>query len=363
MANSFYQTTTSPRLYVSYPLWQYANGALDEVGGYAIGNNSDEDLFKLIQLDPSNVTAFFPQQTDSMALTYRIVPESDTSTDLLESNLWNFNYAMILGHNLSSAGAIPKIVTRDDNGNQTLITTTNIINAPPESSPEYDGFTIMGLQGAGAADDYKIKFGFDAETDHWSEVPIYLGSVAFGKYFDFPQNCNLSTSTTYDYGVKQKSTISGKTVSTANWTKPNNWITEPFGLTEAFGERGDNFQRKSGRRSWKLSFDSLAPDKVMNQNPMMNDNAWRTSDLNGNQFDNYSTTDGNGSLYNINNAVDFYTTVVHRCMANHLPMVLQLDKDNPSPEQFAIVRMDKKYSIKQKSPNLYNISLTLTEQI
>ena len=31
MANSFYQTTTSPRLYVSYPLWQYANGALDSV--------------------------------------------------------------------------------------------------------------------------------------------------------------------------------------------------------------------------------------------------------------------------------------------------------------------------------------------
>ena len=50
-------------------------------------------------------------------------------------------------------------------------------------------------------------------------------------------------------------------------------------------------------------------------------------------------------------------------MANHLPMVLQLDKDNPSPESMAIVRMDKNYSIKAKTPNLYNISLTLTEQI
>ena len=31
MANSFYQTTTTPKLYVSYPLWQYANGALDSI--------------------------------------------------------------------------------------------------------------------------------------------------------------------------------------------------------------------------------------------------------------------------------------------------------------------------------------------
>ena len=31
MANSYYQTITKPKLYVSYPLWQYANGALDSL--------------------------------------------------------------------------------------------------------------------------------------------------------------------------------------------------------------------------------------------------------------------------------------------------------------------------------------------
>ena len=351
MANSFYQTTTSPRLYVSYPLWQYANGALDSVNSYQL-DNTDDDLYRLIQLDPSNITTLNPTG-DITALTYRIVPEADDFTDLLASNLWNFNYAMFLGHNFASANAIPRIVVRNDADTQSALTTTNIINHTPESAPEYDGFSIMELQGAGASDDYKFKFEIDSDAG-FTELPLLLGSVSFGKYFDFPQNCDLSTSTTWDYGIKQKSTISGKTISTANWTKPNNWITEPFGLGS---ERGDNFQRKSGRRTWKLSFDSLAPDKVMNQNPMMNDNGWNHN------FDNYSTTDDNSSLYNINNAVDFYTTVVNRCMANHLPMVLQLDKDNPSPESMAIVRMDKNYSIKAKTPNLYNISLTLTEQI
>ena len=31
MAKGFYQTPTTPRLYVSYPAWQYANGGLTNV--------------------------------------------------------------------------------------------------------------------------------------------------------------------------------------------------------------------------------------------------------------------------------------------------------------------------------------------
>jgi|TARA_R100000482_G_scaffold112952_1_gene55495 hypothetical protein len=351
MANSHYQTATTPRLYVSYPLFQYANGALDSVNIYQ-ANNNEEDLYRLLQLDPSNFTILNPLQNIT-ALTYRLVPESDNFTDLLKSNLWNFNYAMFLGHNFASAGVIPRIVRRNDFGSQSAIQTTNIINHTPESVPEYDGFSIMQLQGSGAADDYKLKLELDSENG-FNELPILLGSIAFGKYFDFPQNCNLSTSTTYDYGIRQKQTRSGKTISTANWTKTNNWITEPFGLGN---ERGDNFQRRSGRRSWSLSFDSLAPKYVMNQNNMMNDNGWKHN------YDNFDTTDSNDSLYNINNGLDFFTTVVNKCMGSHLPMVLQLDKDNPTPDQFAIVRMNKNYKIIQKSPNLYNISLTLTEQI
>ena len=91
---------------------------------------------------------------------------------------------------------------------------------------------------------------------------------------------------------------------------------------------------------------------------MMNDNGWKHN------YDNFDTTDSNDSLYNINDGLDFFTTVVNKCMGSHLPMVLQLDKDNPTPDQFAIVRISSKnYKITQKSPNLYNISLTLTEQI
>ena len=229
-------------------------------------------------------------------------------------------------------------------------------NFIPGTSPEYDGWSLLNIYQKPTNNHRTFRFGFvPLQNQSFTETPIQIGSIMWGKTFTFPQNCNLNTTTTFDYGIKQKQTAAGKTISTANWTKPNNWITEPFGLTEPFGERGDNFQRRSGRRTWSLSFDSLGPEKVMNQLMMMNSNGWTAQD-------NHSVAADGKSLYNINNAVDFYTNVVHRTMGGHLPMVLQLDKNDTSPQNFAIVRMGN-YKITQKSPNLYSFSLKLTEQI
>ena len=238
------------------------------------------------------------------------------------------------------------------------ISTSSIVNHIPGGTPEYDGWSLFNLDDKPNPDCRNMRFCLTASGyNDWDELPIQIGSLIWGKKFVFPQSADLNTTVKFDYGVKQTQTLSGKTISTANWTKPNNWITEPFGLQPKYGERGDNFQRRSGRRTWSISFDSLAPDKVMNQMPMMNSNGWTAQD-------NHSTgADGIESLYNINNAVDFYTNIVHRSMGGHLPMLLQVDSSDPSPQTFAIVRMNPDYTITQKSPNLYNIKLTLVEQI
>ena len=355
MANSYYQTITKPKLYVSYPLWQYANGALDSLAtNYGVSN---EDMIRMIQLDPSKRTNLNPVAGEHNLTTYRIVPEADNFTNVIDSGLWNFDFMGILGHNFASAGAKPIIQAGNDSGDVVNLSTSNIVNHNPTGVPEYDGWSLFNLDDKPNNDSYKFRFGLQSEGDSWNETPLICNSIIFGKSFTFPQNADLSETITTDYGVKQKQTISGKTISQANWTKVNNWVTEPFGLTEPYGERGDNFQRRSGRRSWKISFDSLAPEKVMNQLMMMNSNGWTAQD-------NHTTqADGVKSEYNINNAVDFYTNVVHRTMGGHLPMMLQINSDDTSPQNFAIVRMGSKYSITQKSPNLYNISLTLTEQI
>ena len=358
MANSYYQTPTTPKLYVSYPLWQYASGALDDV--QTNFDDIDEDLIRMIQLDPSKKTTIdLNQDYNSNYIQYRIVPASDDFTDVITSGLWNFDYCAVLGHNLASANAQIEIQANNDTSDGVVnISTSSIVNHNSYGVPEYDGWSLFNLDDKPNDDSWNFRFCLRPPNGtSMQESPISIGSLMYGKSFTFPQSCNLSTTLNYDYGVTQKQTLSGKTISTANWTKPNNWITEPFGLTEPFGERGDNFQRRSGRRTWKISFDSLAPDKVMNQMPMMNSNGWTAQE-------NHSTgADGIESSYNINNAVDFYTNVVNKTMGGHLPMLLQIDKDDPSPQNFAVVRMNKNFAITQKSPNLYNIQLTLVEQI
>mgnify|MGYP003647664771 CR=1 FL=1 len=349
---NYYQIATTPKLYVSYPLWQYSSGALDSVNSNF--NVPQEDLIRMITLDPSNTTELFPNP-DFNVLSYRVVPSYDDFTDLLKSNLWNFDYVMLLGHNLSSAGSKIKVQANNDSANVIDLNTQNIVNHTPNGVPEYDGWSLLNLVDKPNSDSYRFRIGFEPENDTFNEVPLQLGSILWGKSFEFPQNTNLSTTTTFSYGIKQKTTISGKTISNANWTKPNNWITEPFGLGD---ERGDNYQRRSGVRSWKVSFDSLAPDKVMNQNMMMNSNGYTA------QSDHSTGADGIESLYNINNGVDIFTSVINKTNASHLPMVMQIDKDDNSPSNFAIVRIKEgSYKITQKSPLLMNVSFTLQEQI
>ena len=55
---NYYQIATTPKLYVSYPLWQYSSGALDSVNSNF--NVPQEDLIRMIQLDPSKITSLYP---------------------------------------------------------------------------------------------------------------------------------------------------------------------------------------------------------------------------------------------------------------------------------------------------------------
>ena len=354
MANSSYQIATTPKLYVSYPLFQYASGALDSY--YTDKQSiSEEDMIKLIQLDPSNYVTFNDGVVSYEKFNYRIVPSYDDNNPV-DPGLWNFDFFMMLGHNMHSTTGNKYIqlkAYRDDSFVYDL-TYSNIVNSPYESSPEYDGWSLAQIDDTPSdANDLQIHFSSTNVSSNWDNFS--LGALAWGKSYTFPINTQINTSTKFEYGISQKSTISGKTISTANWTKPNNWITEPFGLND--GEQGDNYQRRSGKRVWKMTFDSLAPDKVMPQNMMMNSNGFTAQD-------NHSVAaDGTSSLYNINNSEDFYSTVVHKTMGGHLPMVLQIDSSDNSPSNFAIVRMNKDYTVTQKSPLLFSYSITLTEQI
>ena len=106
-----------------------------------------------------------------------------------------------------------------------------------------------------------------------------------------------------------------------------------------------------------MEFSSLASDKVMPQNMMLNNNNYTLQD-------NHEEGEETGSSkYNIMSSPDFFSRVVSPLSGSHLPCVLQIDKNDNSPSNFAIVRLNRDYVIKQKSPNLYTIKCSFTEQI
>ena len=246
------------------------------------------------------------------------------------------------------------------------------------TAPDFDGWSWTNdVYGADTDTGkyFKIRIRSNGFTDNFevpfAEQPLKLGSLLVGDKYVFPQNADLRTSLDYNYGIKRTKTIAGKTLSKSNWSKPNNWVSgEPFGLNlpyypdAYYDHNNNNFLRRTGVRTWKISFDSLGPEKLMNQNPMLNGIGFQSQDTTN---DNVSGID-NISLDNIigpreTEGHDMFNKIVHRSMGGHLQMILQLDKDNHSPHSFAIVRMQPNYKITQKAPNLYNIKLTLEEQV
>jgi hypothetical protein len=365
MADSYYQIATTPRIFTSYPLWQYATGNLDLTYTYQDRINPEEAI-KLIQLDPSNVLDLNGLPDGYTGLEYRLLPTGQTA-DM--TTIWNFNYFMVLGHNFATSGARWKIhADNDEDPVDENVSMNGIVNYTNwNSSPEFNGWSYAQFTETPPSDSYRLRFGvapynpdMDGTPPPFRNTPVQIGSLLWGKYYDFPQNCRVNTKTTFDYGIKQKSTISGKTISTANWTKPTRWGNgEPFGLYEIDTEQ-KTWQSRTGRRSWEISFDSLGPDDVMNQNNMLNDIGWEAQD-------NHETYEAQGqtkSFYDINDSSDFFSNVIHRSLGGHLPMVFQVNKDNNSPDQFAIVRIKKNsYRVTQKTPNLYSIKLVLEEQL
>ena len=157
MANSLYQTPNNPRLYVSYPLWQYANGGLDTTDAPSTGL-THEQMVDLIKLDPSNTTKFSDVNNNNyVQLNYFLRPYELIGKPM-PKNLWNFNYYMVLNHNLASMNAETypmgfNVTGYTDTGafiigDSGKIYEADIRNCPYSMNCWHDGFSALKLPNA-----------------------------------------------------------------------------------------------------------------------------------------------------------------------------------------------------------------------
>ena len=429
---SFYQTPSTPRLYVSYPLWQYSNGALNHVypqERYDEGlthspynNITREDMFDMIKFyDNSKIHTISTDHnsgTNEVFLGWQCV---DRPTYTLEDDgsvnhtgpigytepstpLWDFNYAMILNHNFATCPEryefhqIRGVKNESELMEQTDLIDAfdrNIVNAPANARFDYNGFSVFEL--GSMADKYSLGMGlriFSASGQFWeSDVDAKFSSILWGRYYDFPftTSCSINTRLSYQYDKKTTKNIYGETISASKWNRTDSWLgesygigdmgTEPFGLKDSLynnvqdinaGQKHNLFdhaqthRRKTGLRVWDINFDSIPATNIMPQNPMLNQNGHWVGPNGVDSAENWDngqyTAGDNKSMYNIDYARDFYTNIVHRTNGGELPMIMQLNRTDPSPHNFVLVRMTD-YKIRRTTENLHSVTLRLEEQI
>ena len=345
MAIANYSIPTKLTFYPSYLQYAYAAGLINGVDYETENEITDEDVYKLAILDPSQTSSF------------DFSPEGFIAYDLKYDN-WNFDFGMILGHNMNNASIILRPSTYNIEGEELIpnefINTTNIKNYQDNSSISYNGWSAFNL--TDVPTDAK-GIGLKCQNVGINPDLLTMGSFLFGKKWEAPQNIEMNSSVNYSYGFKQKKTIGGKTISHMNYYKPNKWLLDAWELSsEQSDTRNEATDSRNGIRTWKVSWNFLQDKYAMNQNNMQNSAGW---DVDENS--DYSIGADGTSLYNSSDGIDFYTSVIKPTMGGHLPCVVKISESN-NPDQFAIVRI-KKYSVSQKSPKFVSVKLTLEEQV
>ena len=331
--------------YPSEPLFAYASGYLYHYEGWASFDEdvSIETMNSLIALNPSKKHILRPSESGESFLRWWTRPSGETldysgsTTDTVKD--MDEDFFMVLGHNFNE---------RNQFINYTATSFSPIVNSCVNSEPDFDGWSYMENSGNTSASQ-KVTF----KTGNSCEV----GSFVWGKKWEAPQNTDISSSISYNYGIKNKKTIAGKNITNINYYKPNKWLLDAWELDDTVSDTRDTpTESRNGLRTWNVRWSFLQDKYATNHNNMRNSNL-STQDSDSE----YSTGADGTSLYNSTDGIDFVTSVLKPTLGGTLPMVVQISESN-NPDQFAIVRMTK-YKITQKNPKFVDISLTLEEQV
>ena len=342
MAISNFQTPNKITFYPSYLQYAYAMGYIEDVES-SNENITKEELYKLISLDPSIVSEFELEKDDWIKIKF--------NTD---NNGINLDFGMYLGHNNYESNSVynPIEFTNEDEYDQ--ISSTGVVNISNGGYTYANGWSLFNISHFMNGEGIGFR---QSQLSSNIEAGNKLGCFVLGKKWEAPQNIDVGNSFELNWGINQKKTTSGKTISNVNYYKPNKWLLDAWELSEELADtRGIATESRNGVRSWKVKWSFLQEKYVYNQNYMTNDENWNVDEDN-----NYTTYGDNNSLYNTKNSIDFTTSVLKYTLGNHLPIIVNIS-DSKNSDQWAIVRI-KRHSIRQKNPHLIDISLTLEEQI
>ena len=308
-----YQLASKISFYTSYPLYAYASGMLEFVESDT--DLTQEQLFNLINLNPSKISTFNTEAADSIGfyINHSIKPD----------------FFMTLGHNFANQQNLTLL------GDDGELSATQIVNSNIDTDCEYNGWSLVDLSNV---DSKSMIMQFNNAAENM------VGSVLWGRKWTAPQNVDVSQTHKVSYGYKSKKSVSGKTISTLNYSKTGKWLLDAWELDANTADtRNMPTNSRNGIRTWNVNFSFLQDNQMMSQNNMLNSNNF-TQDTQGE----YSLGANNNSAFDTNNSTDFYTSVIKMTMGGHLPLVVKIS-DSTNSDQWAIVRISD-YSISQTNP-------------
>ena len=324
-----YQLADKLTFYTSYPLYAYASGMLGEITSTT--DLSEEQLFNLISLNPSKISSFTNELDDDIIfnLSQKIQPD----------------FFMTLGHNFAETNQNISLFADD-----VELSTSQVVNSNIDTDCDYNGWSLASISNGSELEEMKLRFNNGAEN--------MIGSVLWGKKWIAPQNVDVNQTLKVSYGYKAKKSVSGKTISTLNYSKTGKWLLDAWELDANTADtRNMPTNSRNGIRTWNVNFSFLQDSKMMAQNNMLNSNNF-TQDTQGE----YSlAADNSSSDFDTNNSTDFYSAVIKQTMGGHLPLVIKIS-DSTNLDQWAIVRISD-YSISQTNPKFVNYKLVLEEQV
>ena len=236
-----------------------------------------------------------------------------------------------------------------------------------------NGYTISEITGFDSNDDgafegVKVYLYSDTAGDGAyvsGENEFKVGSISVGRFMDFPQSANLNMNIKYNYdGIKSKNTTSGRTITNVRYYKPPDWgpfprwTHVPSDTLDLSSSTNDDWMKNydfrtvgaTGRRSWDLSWSFLSKEDVFPRNSEGNMFA---------QFMDTATGGGGIDVMSLKNFDNIIGTMMTLTLGGNIPFLFQPDKEK---QDFAYVKIDRKsISIRQSAPELYSVSLKLTE--
>ena len=174
---------------------------------------------------------------------------------------------------------------------------------------------------------------------------------------------NLSMSIEYD-GSQEFKTSDGSTITQLNYNGSPWWYDnlgkkrEPWAIgSEELASYSSNIVKRSGRRTWDLSFSYLDDGDVFGANQYLGRLEW------GNQTDIIHADDVDDNEYYADNLLtndNFFSQVIHKTNGGQLPFIFQPDENDFT--QFSICKFDQNsFKFKQVANGVYNVNLKIRE--